>query len=167
MTSTTKVAKRVVRGARRRGFTIAVAESLTGGRVASAIVAVPRASTVLRLGVVAYAAEMKRRVLKVDGGLLDKHGSVHPKVALQMAEGVRKLAAVGKDIASMGVATTGVAGPDPTDGHAVGVVHIAVSHPGGSIQREFAFEGGRNTIREAATLQALLLLEEALGESQA
>lgn len=164
MTSKTKSAKRIIRDARRRGLTVAVAESLTGGKVASALVAVPRASTVLRLGVVAYASEMKRRVLKVDGRLLDKHGSVHPKVARQMAEGVRKLASIGHEAASIGVATTGVAGPEPTDGHDVGVVHIAVVYDGGVLQREYAFDGSRSAIRDAATEAALRLLEEALGE---
>ena len=166
MTSMTKRAKRIIRNGRRRGFTVAVAESLTGGKVASALVGVPRASTVLRLGVVAYASEMKRRVLKVDGALLDKHGAVHPKVAKQMAAGVRKLAAIGKDLATVGLATTGVSGPDPADGQEAGLVYIAAVYPGGVIQREYRFEGGRNTIRDEATKAALEVLEEALHASE-
>lgn len=162
--SATKQAKGIIRDARRRGVTIAVAESLTGGKLASTLVAVPGASAVFRLGVVAYAAEMKRRVLKVDAKLLDKHGAVHPKVAKQMAEGVRKLGAIGKDSASIGVATTGVAGPDPQDGQEVGLVYIGVSVGDETTAHEFRFEGGRNEIRYSTTQAALKLVEEALGK---
>lgn len=165
MTSTPKLAKRIIRDARRRGLTIAIAESLTGGKVASALIGVPRASTVVRLGVIAYATEMKRRVLNVDGELLDKRGAVHPKVAKQMASGVRKLAAIGRDSATIGVGTTGVAGPDVQDGHDVGTVFISVAFKGeATITRDYRFEGNRRSIRDAATHAALELIAEALSE---
>ncbi|MFK4070951.1 CinA family protein [Streptomyces sp. NPDC029674] len=113
-----------------RGETLAVAESLTGGLVAAEITAVPGASRVFRGSVTAYATELKRDVLGVDGTLLDERGAVDPEVARQMADGVRKV--LGAD---WGLATTGVAGPDPQDGQPVGTVYVAVSGPDIAVSR--------------------------------
>ncbi|WP_408056350.1 CinA family protein [Streptomyces mesophilus] len=107
-----------------RGETLAVAESLTGGMVAAELTAVPGASKVLRGSVTAYATEIKHSVLGVDGSLLAGRGAVDPEVARQMAVGVRRL--LGAD---WGIATTGVAGPDPQDGQPVGTVYVAVAGP--------------------------------------
>ncbi|MFF3644680.1 CinA family protein [Streptomyces sp. NPDC002564] len=107
-----------------RGETLAVAESLTGGLVAAEITAVPGASKVFRGSVTAYATELKRDVLGVDGTLLDERGAVDPEVARQMADGVRTVLR-----ADWGIATTGVAGPDPQDGQPVGTVYVAISGP--------------------------------------
>ena len=73
-----------------RRETLAVAESLTGGALAAAVVDVPGASTVLRGGVVAYATDLKHALLGVDEVLLAAEGAVHPEVARQMADGVRE-----------------------------------------------------------------------------
>ncbi|QCX79517.1 Nicotinamide-nucleotide amidohydrolase PncC [Streptomyces sp. YIM 121038] len=105
-----------------RGETLGVAESLTGGLVAAEVTAVPGASRVFRGSVTAYATELKREVLGVDGDLLAARGAVDAEVALQMAAGVRRL--LGTD---WGIATTGVAGPEAQDGQPVGTVHVAVS----------------------------------------
>ncbi|MEU7584474.1 CinA family protein [Streptomyces sp. NPDC041068] len=118
-------ASRLLRLLAARGETLAVAESLTGGLVAAEITSVPGASKVFRGSVTAYATDLKRDVLGVDGTLLDERGAVDPEVARQMAAGVRK--ALGAD---WGIATTGVAGPDPQDGQAVGTVYVAVAGPG-------------------------------------
>jgi len=107
-----------------RGQTVAVAESLTGGMVCAALVEVPGASAVVRGGVVAYATELKHRLLDVDAGLLARNGPVDPDVAAQMALGVRER--LGSD---WGLATTGVAGPDSQDGVAPGRVYLAVAGP--------------------------------------
>ena len=107
-----------------RGQTVAVAESLTGGMVCAALVEVPGASVVLRGAVVAYATELKHRLLDVDGDLLARNGPVDPDVAAQMALGVRER--LGAD---WGLATTGVAGPDPQNGVAPGRVYLAVAGP--------------------------------------
>lgn len=129
------------------GWSIAVAESLTGGLVVSSLVDVPGASRVLRGGVVAYATDLKHSVLGVDRALLDAHGAVHPRVARQMARGVRE--ALGADglAADVGVATTGVAGPDEQDGQPVGTVHIAVSTPLGTRVDSLVIAGDRERIR--------------------
>ena len=94
------------------GWTVAVAESLTGGLVVSSLVSVPGASATVRGGIVAYATALKHTLLGVDAALLAAQGAVHPDVARQMAEGVRGTAAIDGRAADVGIATTGVAGPD-------------------------------------------------------
>lgn len=147
-----------VRVATRAGVSVAVAESLTGGAVADALVSVPGASACLRGGVVAYATDVKRDLLGVDGRLLARHGAVHPDVAAAMAEGVRRV--LGADF---GVATTGVAGPDPQDGCPPGTVHVAVCGPDRTVVRSTTpgpVVGDRAAVRRAARDTALLLLLE-------
>ena len=144
----------VVRAAREAGATLAVAESLTGGALASAIVDGPGASAVLRLGVVAYDTGMKASVLGVDADVLATRGPVDADVAAQMAAGVRLLADVDGP-ATIGVATTGVAGPDPQDGHAVGEVHVGIATADGARSVRLALAGDRAAIR-AATVEAAL-----------
>ncbi|WP_370415193.1 CinA family protein [Streptomyces fradiae] len=107
-----------------RGHTLAVAESLTGGLVAAELTGVPGASKSFRGSVTAYATPLKEQLLGVDGTLLAERGAVDPEVALQMAAGVR--ARLGAD---WGIATTGVAGPEPQDGQPVGTVYVAVAGP--------------------------------------
>jgi nicotinamide-nucleotide amidase len=140
-----------------RRWTVAVAESLTGGLVASTIIEVPGASARMRGGVVAYATDVKRDVLGVDGELLAAVGAVDPDVAVQMAEGVRRL--LGADV---GIATTGVAGPEPQDGKPVGTVCIAVVTPGATTSVTEVLRGDRASIRagaaEAAIAAALRIL---------
>ncbi|WZH36953.1 MAG: CinA family protein [Microbacterium enclense] len=132
------------------GWTVAVAESLTGGLVVSSLVDVPGASRVVRGGVVAYATDVKQSVLGVDAALLEAHGAVHPRVARQMARGVRDV--LGRDgvPADVGVATTGVAGPETQDGHLVGTVHIGVSTPLGTSVDSLVITGDRDRIRREA-----------------
>src|SRR5690348_17631019 len=112
------LASQVLDRLRAGGQTVAVAESLTGGLVAAALTDVPGSSAVFRGAVVAYATELKAELLGVDAVMLRRHGAVYPAVAAAMAEGVR--ARLG---ATYGVATTGVAGPDPSDGQPVGTAH--------------------------------------------
>jgi nicotinamide-nucleotide amidase len=138
-------ARDVLAAAAGRGWTIGVAESLTGGAVAAGIVAVPGASQVLRGAVVAYATDLKATLLGVDPGLLAARGAVDADVALAMAAGAR--AAVGADV---GLATTGVAGPDPQDGVSPGVVFVAVETPEGGAVRRIEVPGDRAAVRSGA-----------------
>jgi nicotinamide-nucleotide amidase len=138
---------------RARGDTIAVAESLTGGMLAAALTEIPGASAAFRGGVVAYATGLKAALLGVPAALLDSHGAVHPEVARAMADGVASRLG-----ATVGAATTGVAGPDPQDGQPVGTVYIAVSAAGDTTVRSLALSGGRHQIREATVEQSLDLL---------
>lgn len=138
--------------ARERGLTIAVAESLTGGEVASALVSVPGASAVVVGAVVAYATRLKAELLGVDPERLEAVGPVDAEVASQMARGVAGL--LGADI---GLATTGVAGPGDSEGHKAGTVHIAVCSPWGTIGRELHLPGDREQVRQGATVAVLAL----------
>ncbi|KAA9146010.1 CinA family protein [Microbacterium lushaniae] len=132
------------------GWSVAVAESLTGGLVVSSLVAVPGASRVVRGGVVAYATDIKQTVLGVDAALLEAHGAVHPRVARQMAKGVREVLGHGGVAAEVGIATTGIAGPESPDGQPVGTVHIAVSTPLGTRVDSLVLSGDRDAIRAEA-----------------
>jgi len=145
----------------RRGETVAVAESLTGGLVVARLVDVPGASAVVRGGIVAYATELKASLLGVDAALLARVGAVDPAVAAEMAEGVRRRLG-----ATWGVATTGVAGPDPQDGHAPGTAYVAVAGP--ERPTEVAalappYPAGRAAIRAATADEALSLLARRIG----
>ncbi|MDO4243352.1 MAG: CinA family protein [Actinomyces sp.] len=138
--------------AQERGLTIAVAESLTGGQVASTLVGVPGASAVVVGAVVAYATRIKGELLGVDPERLETVGPVDAEVASQMARGVAHL--MGADI---GLATTGVAGPGAADGHKPGTAHIAVFSPWGMIGRELHLPGDREQVRRGATVAVLAL----------
>ncbi|WP_337061059.1 CinA family protein [Kineococcus sp. G2] len=146
-------AARVVAALRAAGLTVATAESLTGGLVCAALVDVPGASVVVRGAVVAYATELKASLLGVDGALLARTGPVDAEVARQMALGAR--ARLGADV---GLATTGVAGPGPADGHPAGTVFVAVAAdvlPGGATARLLRLPGERAAVRRSA-VQAVL-----------
>jgi len=146
--------------ARELGVTFAIAESLTGGAVASDVVSIPGASAVFRGGIVAYDPMVKHDLLEVDAALLASTGAVGAEVATQMAEGVaRRLRA------DFGLATTGVAGPDPdpVSGAEPGTVFIAVAGTTlGTLVRELSLGGERAEIRSRATRAALQALGDAL-----
>jgi len=143
------------------GATVATAESLTGGLVVASLVQVPGASRVVRGGVVAYATDVKHSVLGVPAQLLADRGAVDPDVAAAMAEGVRERLG-----ATYGVATTGVAGPDPQDGAPVGRVHVAVATPRSVTVESLDLTGDRDTIRAQAATVALILLDRLAGAEQ-
>lgn len=134
----------------RLGRTMAVAESLTGGAVAAAVVDVPGASRVLRGAVVAYATDLKATLLGVDRALLDRAGPVHPDVAAQMADGARR--SLGADL---GLATTGVAGPGGQGGHPAGEVHVAVATVQGIRVESLQLGGDRAAVRDGAVRAVL------------
>jgi nicotinamide-nucleotide amidase len=144
----------VLRG---RGQSLAAAESLTGGLLAALIVDVPGASRVFRGALVVYATDLKSTLGGVPEPLLAQRGPVDPDVALAMAAGVRERCA-----ADWGLATTGVAGPEPQDGHPVGTVFVAVAGPGVSSVRALSLTGTRLEIRVATAAAAMDLLAYAL-----
>lgn len=143
-------------------WTVGVAESLTGGLVVSSLVAVPGASAVVRGGVVAYATDIKQRLLGVDEALLEAHGAVHPLVAGQMAEGIRTALAQDGRMCDLGIATTGIAGPASPDGQPVGTVHIAVATALGTRVESLVLFGTREQIREEAAMVAVRVALDAL-----
>lgn len=136
-----------------RGLTVAVAESLTGGLLCAALTEVPGASAAVRGGVVAYATDLKASLLGVSEELLATHGAVDADVALQMATGVASQ--LGADI---GLSTTGVAGPEPQDGKAVGTVFIACAWGEKHSVEELSLSGTRNEIRSLTVHAALRML---------
>lgn len=144
-------AAELIAALRERGWTLGVAESLTGGAVAAEIVSIPGASAALWGAVVAYATPVKHTVLGVDAALLAEHGPVHAEVAVQMADGIRRVVAVDGRAADVGISTTGIAGPDSPDGQPVGTVHIGVVTPHERISRLHVFAGSRAEVRQQAT----------------
>jgi nicotinamide-nucleotide amidase len=136
-----------------RNFTFGVAESLTGGLIASRLVNVPGASAWFRGGVVAYHEQVKFDVLGVPAGPV-----VTEPAAAAMAEGARKV--TGADI---GLGITGVAGPDDQEGVAPGTVFVGLTLPGQATQtREIRVPGDRDRVRQYAAISALDLVRRAL-----
>jgi nicotinamide-nucleotide amidase len=147
----------ILRALEVKSWSLGLAESLTGGLLADAFVQVPGASKVLRGSVVAYATDLKAELLGVDGDLLAEVGAVDAEVALAMAAG-----AANRLGASVGLATTGVAGPDSQDGKAVGTVFVAVVTPDGADVEELAISGDREAIRHGSVEAAVALLAKVL-----
>ncbi len=143
-----------------RQLTIATAESLTAGMLSSVIAGVPGASAVLQGGIVAYNNTVKHRLLGVSADTLAARGAVDSETARQMATGVRK-----RLNADLGVATTGVAGPEPSEGKAVGIVFIALSTVDDTVAKLLRFNGTRQHIREATVAASLQLVAEWLARS--
>jgi nicotinamide-nucleotide amidase len=142
---------------RARGQTLATAESLTCGLIAATLADVPGASAVLRGGLAAYATDVKTSVLGVDADLVDTYGVISRQCAEAMA--ARATTLFSSDWA---VASTGVAGPDPQEGHAAGTVFVAVVGQGVDRSAALALTGERNAVRAATVDAALALLESAL-----
>ncbi len=129
--------------------TLAVAESLTGGGLGAAITAVPGASDVFLGGVIAYSAQTKESILKVEREQISKHGVVSEEVAIAMANGVRELLG-----STWGISTTGVAGPGNSDGVPAGTVWIAISGPVNQ-STQLEVEGEREVVRNASISSAI------------
>ena len=123
-----QLAREVVDALRARGLKVAVAESLTGGLLMATLTEIPGVSDVLRGGAVTYATDTKASELGVDEDLLQDRGPIDPDVAVAMARGVRR-----RWHSDVGIATTGVAGPEPQDGHPVGEVYLAVADAAGDL----------------------------------
>ncbi|HEY1830751.1 MAG TPA: competence/damage-inducible protein A [Acidimicrobiales bacterium] len=136
-----------------RGLTLGVAESLTGGLIASRLVGIPGASTWFKGGVVAYDSQVKYDVLEVPEGPV-----VTAAAAAAMAEGVRRVTR-----ADVGLGITGVAGPDPQEGVAPGTVFVGLALPDGTVDsRELRVPGDRERVRQYGSISALDLLRRAL-----
>jgi len=140
-----------------RSGTVAVAESLTGGRLAAALTETPGASAYFRGGVTAYATDAKASVLGVDEALLAAEGAVSVRTAAAMAAGVRQLFG-----STWGLATTGVAGPDEQEGKPVGTLHLGLAGPDGTATRSLRLPGDRPRIQAFAVVQALDVLRRTL-----
>lgn len=141
-----------------RGKTLAVAESCTGGTIASRFTAMAGSSAYFLAGVVAYANEAKRGILGVNYDDIMRYGAVSEQVARQMAEGARRI--TGADYA---IATTGIAGPTGgTTQKPVGTVWIAVATPQGTIATLRPSGTDRSQIINRASAYAIEMLYKEL-----
>lgn len=141
-----------------RGETLAVAESCTGGTIASRFTAMAGASAYFLCGVVSYSNEAKRDVLGVPMELITRHGAVSKEVATAMADGVRRISQ-----ADYGVATTGIAGPTGgTDEKPVGTVWFAVSSKHGTVAVMRQSGSDRGQIIDRASGYAISLLRDVI-----
>lgn len=134
-------------------FTIACAESCTGGLVSSRLTDFAGASAHVKGGIVAYTNEIKRNVLHVQSETLEAFGAVSSQTALEMARNVRELFG-----ATIGLSTTGVAGPSSSEGKPVGLVFVAIVGENFSEVKECHFEGTRSEIKALAADEAFELL---------
>ena len=150
------IEKILLRLAEETGWSLATAESATGGMVAARITSVPGASAFFRGSVVAYSTDVKRDVLGVPAGMIEEHGVVSEPVAIAMAEGVARV--LGADVA---LAVTGSAGPEP-QGRPVGTMVIGVRTPENAMARTVSLPGDRERIRTYTTTGALQLARLAM-----
>ncbi|HEX8776051.1 MAG TPA: competence/damage-inducible protein A [Pyrinomonadaceae bacterium] len=140
------------------GFSLAVAESCTGGLISERLTEVPGSSVYFREGVVAYSNDAKIRSLGVDSELIRQHGAVSAPVAEAMAEGVRQRADT-----DFGLSVTGIAGPGGgSEEKPVGLVFIALSDDAHTEHRKLILPGDRHLIRWRASQAALDLLRRRL-----
>jgi nicotinamide-nucleotide amidase len=139
-------------------YTLAVAESCTGGLLAQRLTEVPGSSKYFIEGVVTYSNDAKTRALGVEPILLLEHGAVSAPVAEAMAEGIRKRADT-----DFGLAITGIAGPGGgSDEKPVGLVYIALASESGTEHRKLNIPGDRHLVRWRASQAALDLLRRRL-----
>jgi len=136
-----------------RHETLATAESLTGGRLASRVTTVAGASRVYLGGVVAYATEVKRHHLGVPAEVVETHGVISAACAGAMAQGVRER--LGADWA---ISTTGVAGPEDQEGQPPGTVFVGVAGPAGVSAVSLELAGDRTEVQERTCDEAITAL---------
>lgn len=149
-----EIAARIGEALRRRGLTLGVAESATGGLLSHLITNVAGSSDYFRGGVVAYANEVKVKVLGVKEETLTAFGAVSPQTGAEMASGVRKLLKV-----DLALADTGIAGPTgATPGKPVGLFYLGFASPAGVKVEEHLFTGNRGENKLAAAQAALKML---------
>ena len=142
----------------KKNWSLAVAESCTGGLLGDIITDLPGSSKFFLGGVIAYSNQVKLDLLKVSSEMLRTNGAVSPEVALLMSLGIRNLLN-----SSVGVAITGIAGPDgDSEEKPVGLVYIAVTTPYVEVEERFDFSGTRREIKIQAAKAALELIIQAL-----
>ena len=143
---------------RRKGLTLGIVESATGGLISHLITNIPGSSDYYKGSVTAYSNEVKIKVVGVKEDTINKYGAVSHQVAEGMAQGGRKILAV--DIC---LADTGIAGPGgATLGKPVGLFYIGLSHQAGTYSQKHHFQGNREQNKRQATEAALAWLKEYL-----
>jgi len=143
---------------RRKGLTLGLVESATGGLISHLITNVPGSSDVYLGSITSYSNDAKVRIVGVSADSIEQYGAVSPQVAGEMAQGGRRVLNV--DIC---VADTGIAGPGgATPEKPVGLFYIGLSHRGGTFSRKHVFSGDREANKHAAAETALTWLKEYL-----
>jgi nicotinamide-nucleotide amidase len=161
------LAARAIAVCRDSQIRLVIAESLTGGLLASTLIAIPGASQVVLAAVVAYHDAAKHQLLSVPTMTLTTFGAVSAQTAEAMARGARLILKNVPDIDAarvVGISTTGVAGPDLQEGKQVGTVHLGVATDDEVRSLDLHFYGDRGQIRQQACVAALNLLLEQLAE---
>jgi PncC family amidohydrolase len=149
---------RVARLFIRKKWSLAVAESCTGGLITHSLTNIPGSSRYLRGGLIAYANDLKQNILHVDPRTIRRHGAVSQETAIEMAIGVRRLTR-----SHVGLAVTGIAGPGGgTPTKPVGTVFIACSADRHVYFKKFHFTGSRRTVKDKTQRAALAFLLECL-----
>ena len=151
------VAVSVVKLLKKKKFTVATAESITGGGLSAAITDIAGSSEVFIGGVVSYSDKTKVKFLGVSTALLKKESAVSEKVAIEMAQSIR--AEMKSDF---GISTTGVAGPGKAYGQKAGTVWIAIASKKETITVALALGGDREAVRNATIASALATFERIL-----
>lgn len=146
---------------KKRGLTLSVAESCTGGLISHYLTALPGSSTFFSAGIVSYAEETKINILHVTPETIAEQGVVSEETAREMAEKVRLLAKTDCSISS-----TGNLGPDALEGKERGLVYIAASKEGMTISKELKLHGDRSANKKEASLAALELLVELVNKEE-
>jgi nicotinamide-nucleotide amidase len=152
-------ARRLIAALTARGETLATTESLTAGLLAGTLAGVPGASSVLLGGLITYTEATKIALAGVDPGVLAAVGPVAAETAQQMADGARRRCAT-----TWGIGLTGVAGPQPHGGHAVGTVFLGLAGPRGCEATRLHLPGERWDIRLAAVHRAITALLARIGQ---
>ncbi|MDH5203513.1 MAG: CinA family protein [Nitrospirota bacterium] len=148
-----EVAQRVHELFRKKGLTLSVAESCTGGLISHYITALPGASNFFEAGVVSYSAEAKKKILGISSETISKYGMVSKETAEEMGEKIRSLTKT-----DYSLSTTGNLGPDVLEGKERGLIYIAVTKEGKTYSKELRLTGNRGENKEKAAESALELL---------
>ena len=139
-------------------LTLGLAESCTGGLIATFITDIPGSSAYFEGGIVAYSYQVKERMLGVPASILERDGAVSAETVMAMAKGARKVLKV--DVA---LAITGIAGPSGgTPDKPVGLTYIGLASPRGELWRKYIWQGDRRENREQSARAALELLKDHL-----
>ena len=150
-----KAIKKVHKIFKKKGLTLSIAESCTGGLISHYITTLSGASAFFVAGIVSYSEDAKKTLLGVSSKTIQHYGVVSEETAREMAEKVRLLTKT-----DYSISTTGNLGPDVLEGKERGLIYIVASREGKTISRRLKLTGDRETNKEEASLSALRFLVE-------
>jgi PncC family amidohydrolase len=151
------VIQKVHEQCKKKGFTLSVAESCTGGLISHYITMIPGASTFFEAGVISYSADAKQKILGISPETISRFGVVSEETAKEMAEKIRNI--TGTDFS---LSTTGNLGPEVLEGKDKGLIYTAVCKKEGVFSKQIRLTGTREENKETASFLALKFLVEIL-----